>query len=225
MFLRDYQNGLLMNANEDGGAGAGAGANNQASGDNTNQPVVEDIAKIKAEFEAIKKNRDEILAEKKKLGEELNSIKSQNSQEAKKRAEEEKNFEALYKITLEEKKGALERLDMIEKAQMAEKEKVVKTQMWNAFTKELGAELHDAAVAEKLVQWDKFVSDEKSKYGFNEDGIKQAVNEFRTKHSYLLKTEQKQMPADSAKSTADDPSKLSFAERAQKAGLFVANKK
>lgn len=209
MFLkRDYLNGLLMNANEDGGAGAGAGSNNQASGDNTQQPVVDDIAKIKAEFEAVKKKNAEILAEKKKLGEELNRLKSQNSEEAKKKAEEEKNFEALYKITLEEKKGALERLDMIEKAQMAEKEKVVKTQMWNAFTKELGADLHDPAVAEKLVQWDKFVSDEQSKYGFNEDGIKQAVNEFRTKHSYLLKSEQKQMPADAAKHASSDNKSL-----------------
>lgn len=214
-------NGFAMNENSEGGAGSGSDNANQGSADNSNKASGSDeLATLKAELESLKRNRDEILAEKKKVKDELNNIKTLSAEEKRKKAEAEKDFEKLYSFELEAKKELMSKLEMIEKAQNEEREKVVKTQMWSAFKKELGSELADESLAEKVVDWQKFVVDEQSKYGFNEQGLKIAVDEFRSKYSFMLKQDTKSVPQNAAKSTADDVSKLSFAERAKKAGLM-----
>lgn len=230
MFISRLERGLLFSPESEGGAGGGnGGADNQAGGDQSQKPVVTEgdnvsVESLKAEREALLNAKNEILAEKKKLQSELDSYKKANTEEVKKKAQEEKNFEKLLQIELEAKKEIADKLELYERNQTEQTLKVVKTQMWNAFTKELGAELHDPTVAEKLVAWDKFVADEKSKYGFNEDGIKQAVNEFRNKHSYMLKTVESQVSGAAAKSTAGDSSKKSFAERMADAGSVIGKR-
>ena len=223
MFIKLMNQRFLMSPEADI-SGGGAGDNKEkASGDQSQKSVTDDVEKLKAELEAIKKNKEEILSEKKKLSEELNSFKKQNSEAEKKKLHEEKNFEKLLQIELEAKKELMDKLELIERTQTEEKTKLVKTQMWSVFQKELGAELHNQDLANSLVDWSKFVADEKSKYGFNEDGIKQAVNEFRTKHSYLLKSGDVKVPSNAAKSTGENKGK-SFAERMAEQGSFIKNK-
>lgn len=230
MFISKLERGLLFSPESDAsGGGSSGGDNSQASGDNNSNPADKNVEKkdatsLEARIAAMELKNAELLAEKKRVAEELNSYKKANTEEVKKKAQEERNFEKLLQIELEAKKEIADKLEQYERNQSEQTLKVVKTQMWNAFTKELGADLHDPSVAEKLVSWDKFVADEKSKYGFNEDGIKQAVNEFRNKHSYMLKTVDSKTPQPAAKSTAGDASKKTFAERLADSGSILGKK-
>lgn len=219
--FKDLQNGLLMNAEQEASGGGSSEVNNQASGDDSSNPAEQKVGESNSDFEkrlvAMEQKNKELLAEKKKLSEELKLIKNQNTEEYKKKLTEEKDFEKLLAIELEAKKELLSKVETYERTQEEERLKVVKTQMYNAFKSELGADVHNWEVAEKLIDWNKFVADEKSQYGFNSDGIKQAVNEFRTKHSYLLKSIETKTPQAAAKGGKVEKS---FAERAKESGII-----
>lgn len=195
--FKNYENGLLLMSPETEGGASGGGTTNNQGGADDNNAGGDELSKIKAEMEALKKHRDEVLTEKKRLSEELKAIKQSTTESELKKAQADNNFEKLYNITLEAKKEIQSKFEELNRTVEETKMKATKTHMWNTFKKELGSELHDPSVAEKLVQWDKFVPDEKGE--FNPEGIKQAVSEFRQKHSYMLKTDGKQMPADAAK--------------------------
>lgn len=210
--------GFLMNANEDGGAGAGAGVEKQVGGEQNQESVTSDVVK---ELEAVKRAKEEILSEKKKLQAELEQIRKASNEENKKKLTEEKNFEALLKIELEAKRELETKLEAIERAQHEEKTKLVKTSMKQLFMKELGSDVHNQELVDSLVDWSKFVVDEKSAFGFNADGVKQAVNDFRSKHSYLLKQGEVKTPQNAAKSGT---SKESFADRMQKVSKVFGGK-
>lgn len=218
----------------EGEAGGGASGENvenkviEGAGDSNDSVVIspEEVKAMKAELETLRKVKDEILGEKKAEKEARLAAEKRAADLVKETAEKSGDIKALYEIEMAANKELMAKLDIVEKEKMteaelrnAEKQKVVKTQMFNAFLKEVGSELHDAELAFSLVDSTKFILDEKGKYGFNEKGMKVLADEFRSKHSYLIKSDNKTVPGHAASSTGEDLSKLSFAERAKKAGL------
>lgn len=221
MFKNKFEMGLLFSPETDGGAGGAGGETNQASGEQSKESVTPDSAELIKRLDAESKAKQDLLAETKALKEKLRTIENANKEDVKKKAEEERNFEKLLEITVAEKKAIADKLENIERNQQEEQVKLLKSKMLSVFQKELGAELHNPDLANSLVDWSKFITDEKSQYGFNEDGIKQAVNEFRAKHSYLLKSGDVKLPQNSAKPAEQ---KKSFAERMADNGSFFGKK-
>lgn len=224
MFKNKFEMGRLMNSESDSGAGGAGGTGNQGGAEQESKTVSHDPAELLKKLEAIERTNKDLFAETKQLKAEKKLREDSDKEKSKKEAEADRNFEKLYQIEIEAKRELAEKLESYERTQSEERTKIIKTQMWNAFQKELGVELVDPELAMSLVNWDKFQVDEQSKYGFNEDGIKQAVNEFRTKRSYLLKSVESKTPQNAAKSTASDPSKKSFAERMADAGSILSKK-
>lgn len=214
MFLKMLQRNLnpqnfLFNAEGEESGGSG-GAVDNAGGESTE--LKDDASK---QLEVFK-------AELQKLKEENESYKKKEQESHKQKLIDSNDLESLLKIEVEAKRELEAKLEAIERKQIEEKTKLVKTSMKQLFMKELGSELHNPDLADTLVQWDKFVVDEKSEIGFNKDGVKQAVEDFRSKHSYLLKSGDVKLPQNSAKSGS---SKESFAERFEKQSGFFGGKK
>lgn len=220
MFKNKFEMGRLFSPENEGGAGGSGGDGGQAGGDNSsNSGAANELDTLKAEVESLRKAKEQILAEKKAADEKVKELTKKSAQEEKDKAKKEGDSKKLYELELEANKELMAKLEMIESAQRSEKEKILKTQMYNAFLKEIGSELHDPELAFSLVDSSKFIEDKNGKYGFNEKGLKSLADEFRSKYAWQIKSDTKKNPGNAASSTADDISKMSFAERAKKAGL------
>lgn len=215
---------------EAGGGASGESVENkvtEGAGESVSDTIdPEKFKALMAEVETLRKVKDDILGEKKAEKEARLAAEKKAADLVKEAAEKSGDKEALYQIELAANKELMAKLENIEKEKLteqelrnAEKQKVVKTQMYNAFLKEMGSELHDPELAFSLVDSAKFILDEKGKYGFSDKGLKVLADEFRSKYSYMIKSDGKVLPGHAAASTGEDLSKLSFAERAKKAGL------
>lgn len=165
---------------------------------------------------------DEAKAAKAKVVELENASKGKTEEDARKSGD----FKTLWEIA-QSKLSQIEADVKDREAKDAELQaKVLRTEQEKAFRAELGGELvHDDFL--KLVTWDKVIVDPNvtDKISFNKDGLKQTVDEFKSKYgSTAIKSSSAGDASKSKLGVAADGAKRSdpndsFAARAVKAGI------
>jgi hypothetical protein len=214
-----FQKFMLMNEAGDLNGGGGAPGNADGSNQTTNQPNELDTLKsqleaLRGDFDAVKKNRDEILTEKKKL-------ELVQKERASKSLEEQGDFKTLWE---NEKTRAVEldkTLNSIKEEEQSSREKLILDAKTEEAFKALGGrdKFHNPedikrGLVEKIV-----INPETGK--FDEAGLKQFADDFRSRLGYTLKSSVDDIPRDAGNPMAkaggekskEELKKMTFNER------------
>jgi hypothetical protein len=199
---------------------SGENAGGNAGGTNEAKTELSELETLKLENAKIKAKNDEILAEKKELAKRIKDSESKQSEAEKLKAQQDNDFKKLYEIAQAEMNRLKTDVEERELKEAEMSKKVLREKQISAFKSNLGAELVSDDFL-KLVDWDKFVVDPsvKDTIQFNSDGVKQAVEGFKTKYGASVLKPNAAQVAEAAKGKASG-SGDTFAERAKKAGLI-----
>jgi hypothetical protein len=239
MFKRSYRK--MNKAGEEAGGGSpadfinakaqeGAGQDTDGSGNATNtegdagsegkgqedidyKAMVEQLAKEK---ESLVNKNQEILGKLKSTKEKVSEYEKSLVAKEKEQAEADGNTEKLLEIARAELEKERARAEELSAKEQERREKLLIDAKKAEFLKALGSELHNPSDL-KDARLDLVVQNEDGSW--NTDGIKQAVEDFRTNHGYKIKSTDKSLDQGAAKGATQEK-ELSFAERAKKAGLL-----
>jgi len=211
MKFRKYP--LMNKVDDETGAAGGAGAGNESGGadDTTGKENLggdqdstgkgEDaIAKIKAEYdariEAMDAKNSELLNELKSSKSKLKEIEDNSKKAEMDKLEANGDLEKILEITKRELEGIKQELADKEEAEMSKREELLKEARVAEFKKRMGdVEFHDFDEAVKSVDLSKFIMEDS---GWNEEGVKQAIEDFKTNKHYHFKSKKPDPNADAA---------------------------
>lgn len=193
---------LLEEAGNEGGAG-GAGTTDGTGEQKQEMDYKSLYEESLKRIEAVDGKNKELLSKLKITKEKVDAIEAQKASEIMKKAEETGDLAKILEITKEELNTIKSQLADKEEKELSRKESLLKEAKTAEFIKALGdVDFFDREDALKSVNWDKFAleSDENGNpIGFNKEGIKQAVEDFRTKYFYKIKSKDVQVPSNAAK--------------------------
>lgn len=208
MFIKN-QNNFLMDEATDGtestGGSAGETTETPPAGESDSGEVdyKAKFEELNSKVEGLAAKKDELLGKVKDYKSKISELENATKQKEVEKAEVAGDKDKLLEFARTEIEELKSQLQEREEREQSQKEKLLQEGRIAEFKKQLGdVEFFDEQDAFQSVDWDKFVLEQDNSgnpIGWNQTGVKEALNNFMEKYSYKIKPKEGTTPQNSAK--------------------------